>query len=314
MIKTIILGAQSEDAGELIRILAMHPDVELIGAQAPGLDGRQVSWHHHGLIGETRLAFSNSVDLSKADVAFVCGRSLTSAEFTQIRHMRPDLKLICMSPLQGVDMEAAGVVYGLPEINRKLLVRGATAAFLPSPLASMALVALFPLALNLLLSGDIEISIAAPEAILEKFPLEETAREIEKVLKEVQKSYTGCVRLTADKSVARRSSLMEITFDCSINQEHLMEIYEIYDDHNFSFVVNRKVGVSEVAGTNKIVVTVPSPRDGKISLGVAADCRLRGGAGEAVHVMNLMFGLHERTGLALKAIDFTPVEGRPEED
>ena len=32
MIKTIILGAQSDDAGELIRILAMHPDVELIGA------------------------------------------------------------------------------------------------------------------------------------------------------------------------------------------------------------------------------------------------------------------------------------------
>ncbi len=36
--------------------------------------------------------------------------------------------------------------------------------------------------------------------------------------------------------------------------------------------------------------------------------RLRGASGEAVHVMNLLCGLHEKTGLALKAIDFTPIE------
>ena len=65
---------------------------------------------------------------------------------------------------------------------------------------------------------------------------------------------------------------------------------------------------SEVAGTDKCVISVGIPADGAVTLDVAADCRLRGGAGEAVHVMNLMCGLHERTGLALKAIDFNPVD------
>ena len=308
MIKTIILGAQSDDAGELIRILAMHPDVELIGARAEGLDDRKVCRHHHGLIGETSLAFSNAVDFSRADVVFVCDNAISTADFNRLRHIRPDLRIICLDPVKDVDMDAAGVVYGLPEINRKLLVRGATAAFLPAPLASMALVALFPLALNLILSGDIDISVSVPDGILDKHGIEETEAEIERALREVQKSFSGSVSITPAKSNARRSALMEISFDCSVNREHLMEIYDIYDDHNFSFVVPYKVGVSEVAGTDKVVVTVPEPSDSRISLGVAADCRMRGGAGEAVHVMNLMFGLHERTGLALKAIDFNPVE------
>jgi N-acetyl-gamma-glutamyl-phosphate reductase len=31
------------------------------------------------------------------------------------------------------------------------------------------------------------------------------------------------------------------------------------------------------------------------------DARLKGSAGTAIHAMNLLFGLHERVGLALKA-------------
>ena len=286
----------------------MHPDVEIIALQARGLEGRPVANHHHGLIGETDLAFTASVDYTKCDVLFVCPGSLGAADFMRLRTERPELKIIMLEPISGVDLEKAGAVYGLPEINRKLLVRGAPVAVIPTSLASMALVALFPLAKNLLLSGDIEIDVTAPEAILESLDLAKTAEEIRGQLAEVQQSFSGTVRIASKDSQSRRSALMNIDLQCGVGLEALLGLYDLYDDHRFAFVTTMPVGVSEVAGTNKCVITVGKPESGRTELGVAADCRLRGASGEAVHVMNLMFGLHEKTGLALKAIDFSPIE------
>ena len=46
------------------------------------------------------------------------------------------------------------------------------------------------------------------------------------------------------------------------------------------------------------------PEPGRFEAEAVADARMRGGAGDAVHAMNLLFGLHERTGLTLKASHF----------
>lgn len=308
MIKTAISGADTPEAGELVRILAMHPEVELRMAQAEGLEGRPLNSFHHGLIGETSLAFSSHLDCTKCNMLFMCEKNPDPARFKTLRLSYPEMKVITLHPLSGENPDITGVVYGLPEINRKALVRGATAAVIPSPFASMALVALYPLALNLLLEGDIEIQLSAPADILADYPPEEAAEEIRRVLSEVQLSFQGKVRITPRVSGTRRSAMMEISTDCPVDGDHLMHLYGMYDDHNFAFAVSRTVGASEVAGTDKCIVSVGIPTDGKVRLGVAADCRLRGGAGEAVHVMNLLFGLQEKVGLALKAIDFNPID------
>lgn len=307
MIKVAITGADSPDAGELIRLLAMHPDVEIVAAQATGLEGKPLTGTHHGLIGETTLCFTGSIDASRLDVLFICHDTMSVAEFAQLRMRRPDLKVIMLDHIAALDPERHGIVYGLPEINRKLLVRGATSAVVPESFASMALVALYPFALNLLLAGDIRISVAAPQAIIEVTDLQAVAAEIEEHLREVQMSFSGKVTIEAHQAASRRSALMDIDFGCPLSLQQMLDLYEIYDDHRFSFVTTAPVGVSEVAGTNKCVITVAKGELGRASLGVAADCRLRGAAGEALHIMNLMCGLHERTGLALKAIDYTRV-------
>lgn len=307
MIKTVITGADTPEAGELIRILSMHPEVDIIAARAEGMEGRPLASFHHGLIGETSLTFSSNVDIAKCDVLFICEKNPSAAEFTRMRIARPDMKVISLHPIHGVDSDKSGIVYGLPEINRKLLVRGATSAVLPSPFASMALVALYPLALNLLLDGNLNITLQAPADVLEDYSVDEAAGEIERILSETQHSYTGKVSITASEGATRRSSIMDISLGCNLDAEHLMKLYEMYDDHNFAYAVRSTAGASEVAGTNKCVISVGTPSEGTVTLDVAADCRLRGGAGEAVHVMNLMCGLYERVGLALKAIDFNPI-------
>lgn len=307
MIKVAITGADTSDSGELIRLLAMHPDVEIISAQAASLQGRSLASVHHGLIGETSLTFSAATDLSKCDVLFVGGNDMTGEELTRLRTDRPDLKIIMLDRIAGVDAERLDIVYGLPEINRKQLVRGATAAVVPASFASMALVSLFPFANSLLLNGDIDINISSPRPILESTDIDDVKDQIRQQLREVQRSFSGTINIRTSESQARRSALMDIEFDCTLSLQQILDLYDIYDDHRFSFVTTSAVGVSEVAGTNKCVISVAKGDYGKCIMRVAADCRLRGGAGEAVHIMNLMCGLHEKTGLNLKAIDFDPV-------
>lgn len=307
MIDVSILGGETPDGGELLRLLAIHPEVELADVQATGLEGIPVASHHHGLIGETSISFTATVDYSRCDVLFVCNDSLGAYGLAALREARPELRIIMLRTPPGLDLDAAGVVYGLPEINRKQLVRGATAAVVPRSLASMALVALYPFAMNLLLSGNVTISVTAPKAVMDSCDIKATAAEVSGRLARAQKSFDGDVDIRCRAGEARRSALMDITLACPLSLQQSLDLYDIYDDHRFAFVTTAPVGVSEVAGTNKCIVSVSKGDPASVSLGVAADCRLRGAAGEAVHIMNLMFGLHEKTGLALKAIDFEPV-------
>lgn len=307
MIKAAIIGADTPDGGELIRLLAMHPDVEIVGMQSTHLEGRKVTDHHHGLIGEVNKNFVASVDYDKCDVIFICSPEFSDAEIVNLRISRPDLKIIILHARPGIDREMAGITYGLPEVNRKLLVRGATAAEVPESFATMALVALFPFALRELLTGDISINVSAPQSVIEETDTAMALKEIKTIVKEVDKDFNSEITLSATKGKTRRSALMEIEFDSELNLQQMLDVYDIYDDHNFSFVTTSPIGVSEVAGTNKCIISIARTPEGRATLTVAADCRLRGAAGEAVHIMNLLFALHEKTGLALKAGDFEPI-------
>lgn len=314
MIHTVILGADSPDAGELIRILAMHPEIEIECAQAHGMEGKPLTSHHHGLIGETSATFSMSPSCKKCDVVLDFSPAGEPALTEMLAAKFPDVKIIRMNRCatdatnDGNDGDDGDEwVYALPEINRKALVRGARKATLPSPFASMALVGLYPLALNMLLKDDITLHFEAPQSIIDTTDLKAVAEEIETALRKAQMSFEGKVLIDAVESSTRRSGIMSLDMSCPINMEHLRNIYEMYDDHHFAFAVSGQVGASEVAGTDKCVISLSKPDSDILHLGAVADCRMRGGAGEAVHVLNLMFGLHERTGLALKAIDFHPI-------
>lgn len=309
MIRTVILGADTPDAGELIRILAMHPEVEIVSAHARELEGRPLTSVHHGLIGETDLTFSSLPRCARCDVVFDFSENGEPALRRELEAQFPDARMIALGRAIEHDDPAESLkwTYGLPEINRKALVRGAQRAVVPSPFASAALVALYPLALNLLLNSDINITVSAPDTIIGAYDSVAVEREIQEALGEAQMSFGRKVNLTQEESASRRTALLSLELPCRIDMGHLIGMYDMYEDHHFAFAVNGQIGFSEVAGTDKCVVSLMRLDASTIQVQAVADCRMRGGAGEAVHIMNLMFGLHERTGLALKAIDFHPV-------
>lgn len=304
MIKVAITGADAPEAGELIRILVNHPEVIITTLSAPGHEGISVSSVHHGLIGELRMNFSGPLSMTPdCSVVFVCGNSMTAAEFSALQLARPDIKTVIVDSIPNLDIERLGVVYGLPEINRKPLVRGAVSAIVPSPLSSLVLTALYPLALNMLLNDSMQIKVTAPSDIISR-DKEEAIEEITNNLSQTQLSLGKNINLEFNDSETDRRMKAVITLSCHVTIEQIHEIFEIYDDHNFAFPIASPVDEEEVIGTNKCVISLHKPTDSELRLEVVADPRMRGGAGEAVHIMNLLFGLHEKTGLALKASEF----------
>lgn len=309
MIKVAISGADAPVAGELIRILVNHPDVEIVALVAPGKEGKQLQSIHHGLLGEEKMMFTGTFNPAGADILFIADENVKFSDFHRLRTAFPNLKVVSLNPLiQDTDEDKETTTYGfifaLPEINRKALVRGANQALVPGPVSSLALVPLYPLALNMLLSGDIVLNVSAPEDIVTEKELERSAEEISKALKEAQRSFEGKVIFNILPPTSKRGIELNTSFPSPLDMDHTLKAYDIYDDHNFSFAVTTPVKLDDVKGTEKIVISLALSKDGILSIHSVADGRLRGSAGEAVHIMNLMFGLHEKTGLYLKPYAF----------
>lgn len=303
MIRIGIVGADTRVGAELLRILLHHPDVEIITAHAPEKAGMAVASVHHGFIGEERIKFSSNFDATALDLAFLIKPIYSESDWVKLMADSPGLKIIRFPGAEISDMATSlPPVYGLSEIYRKPLVRGARMALVPGVIASPVLVALYPLARHLMVKGDLEISISAPADIITSDNIKKAEKEISENLKKIQSSFTGCVTVNAAPIDNERAMSLHLELPSSTSIDEILKIYDsIYDDHNFTFVVNFPVGTAETEGTEKVIISVSNPVAGRIALDIVADPRMRGSAGEAVHIMNLLFSLHEKTGLNLPA-------------
>lgn len=314
MIKVGISGGDNQMAGELLRLLLLHPEVEIVAVYAPSLRGRALGSHHRGIVGETDLRFSDALDLEALDVLFI-----TDPELPLPQSIPDELKLImiqnsdsCSLPTQLKDVE---FVPGVSEMFRKPLVREARAArILPSP-SSVALIILFPLALHLLLNDSLSLGISLPCYKKEGVDKDLMKEELEGLLNKVQLSFSRINDIHIENSDLLRTVSVEMELDCSVSEEEIERIYsQTYDDHNFTFLMRSEPASTEVAGTQKCLLYISKPSDGKIRVKAIADSFLRGGAGDAIHAMNLLFGLYEKTGLSFPAtMAFRHDEIKPEE-
>lgn len=305
MINVGILGGSSPNAGELIRILVNHPDVMLRQIYEPGAAGRDIISAHHGLIGECMLKFSDIFDPDKLDVVFIASDNADNISnllptLTDV----PDLKVIDMcSEFYEARQRDPLIVYGVPEVNRKALVRGATHAVIPPAVETIAAIAMYPLALRSMLPPVIDLNIECDNKL--------------DVMQNIVTSHVSDLFSLAGNAVAPQirvnhkdvnlGRVIRLTahIDLPLPIDNIADLYEeIYDDHNLTHIVGEPIDAKEAEGTDKCIITLDKTADGQLMIQAIADARMRGGAGDAVHVMNLLTGLYEKTGLALKASQF----------
>lgn len=346
MIHVGILGGETRAAGELIRILLNHPDVVLAQVSSEPLAGQRIDRAHRGLIGDTDLTFAATLAPEHLDAVFLCGEPWQARAFMDSIGSLPQAKDLRFIDLTGAYRAAKhSVVYGLPEHNRKALVRGARFTATPTPEAMVLELALFPLAKNRLLDpaspvhatvtlADTPDSAAQQQAAAAAAPFStaaqelstrldpiapvenrpdthSTAREVTAELADIcsqsfPEQYLD-LRLSRDNSQPR-GVRAEVLLDTRLNPTEMRRLFDqAYSDHSFTYTVDTPVDTLDVANTNKCLIHIdlaqtatltPAPQ---LRITAVADNLLKGAAGNAVHCLNLLFGLSERTGLQLKA-------------
>ena len=94
MIKAGIIGGAGYTAGELIRLLINHPDVDIKFINSSSNAGNKITDVHEGLYGETDLVFTDELPLDEIDVLFFCTAHGDTKKFMDSHNVLEDLKII----------------------------------------------------------------------------------------------------------------------------------------------------------------------------------------------------------------------------
>ena len=322
MIKAGIIGAAGYTAGELIRILVNHPEVEIAWAQSSSNAGNKVYDVHQGLLGDTELAFCEDVDLKGADVVFLCSGHGKSEAFWKEHELPEGLKVIDLA--QDFRDEHDGYVYGLPEWQKEK-IQAACKLANPGCFATAIQLALMPLAAMHELHAEVNVTAITgstgagvkPGATthfswrnnnISTYKVFEHQHLIEicRNLGIMSQPTLGLppINFVPMRGDFARGIFVSATTETAMTAETAVKLYkDYYKDSAFTFVSDRPVDLKDVVNTNKCLVYVEE-HDGKLVISSVIDNLLKGASGQAVQNMNLMFGLPEKTGLNLKASAF----------
>lgn len=301
MIKVGIYGPDAIDSPirkQLLRLLLRHPDVDLRAVASPAGNTVPIADLHPVYAGETDLTLERVLALDSLDVLFVIDEENISDEMNRRLADADDKFAMIVIGQSPATIEAAlsgdSPVYGLPEYYRKALVRGARYAVSPRPDAMITELALLPLAKAGLLAGRANVEISSADN------LGVAAAEAQSLLRRVQPDSDIAVEYKpADEAPYERIDA-RITINTPLAIEEIERIYrEAYDDHNFVYVIGGSGRVDEdLRGSNKCLLRLGKDGD-TLVVDASMDALTKGCTGNAVHIMDLIFGLHERTGLSI---------------
>lgn len=320
MICAGIVGAAGYTAGELIRLLLVHPQAELVFACSASQAGKPLYEVHEGIFGDTELRFTDAPDLDAIDVLFLCSGHGKSREFWSRTPRPAGLKVIDLA--QDFRDESDGYVYGLPELNRERIC-GAGSIANPGCFATAIQLALLPLAAAGLLKADVNVTAITGSTGAGAIPGPTThfswrcdnisaykvfthqhLLEIRRNLSHLQSGFGAEVNFVPVRGDFTRGIFASVHTSCELSQEEARKLYEdYYQSSAFTRVFPSGVDLKQVVNTNKGLVSLEK-HGGTLVVASVIDNLLKGASGQAVQNMNLMFGLPEKEGLQLKASAF----------
>jgi N-acetyl-gamma-glutamyl-phosphate reductase len=318
-IKVAIEGGAGYTAGELLRILINHHDVELKYINSESHKDRSVADVHKDLFEDTDLKFGE-IDFNQVDVVFLCKGHGKSLQFLNETKLPDKLKIIDLS--EDFRNESNGFVYGLPELNRE---RIKTCSKLANPgcFATSIELALLPLAKNGLLTDEVHItsitgSTGAGQSLTETSHFSwrnnnisvykpfkhQHLKEIKQSVLKLQPDFDKQINMIPVRGNFSRGILSSIYTKCVPDFQTIKKLFsDFYRGHPFIRIVDEMPDIKQVVNSNKCIVYLEK-LDDKIYIVSLIDNLIKGASGQAVQNMNLMFGLEETAGLKLKGIGF----------
>lgn len=323
-IKVSIAGGTGYTAGELLRILLNHPNVEIESVISTTSVGMSVGEMHRDLFGETDLLFTDT--FNSPDVIFLClGHGLSRA-FLQDNKLPEQCKVIDLGNDFRNDpkFEDREFVFGICELNGEKIELTNNVAN-PGCFASSIILGLLPLASVDALVDDIHVHAITGSTGAGKRPGETThfsyrdsnisvykafehqhLEEITHTLISGGSSVVPQINFVPMRGDFTRGIFASIytKWNNSMTEDKAVELFKnYYKDSPFVFVSDKEISLKEVVNTNKVLLHLEF-HNGYIHITSIIDNLVKGASGAAVQNMNLMFGLDETTGLKLKGSAF----------
>ena len=321
-IKIGVIGGAGYTAGELLRILIYHPQVDIVFVNSSSNAGNPVTAVHSGPIGETNLIFTAELPLEKIDALFLCSAHGDSKKFIEANEIPKQVKIIDLSTDYRAKSQDHDFVYGLPELNRDT-IKKATHVANPGCFATAIQVALLPLASKGLLQDEIHVNAITGStgagvkpsstshfswrnnniSIYKPFG-HQHLQEIGQSINQLQPDFNKSVNFIPVRGNFTRGIYVTAYTRCSLSLDEANALYQdYYKDAAFTFLTDKNPDLKQVVNTNKAIVYLEKHGD-KLLVVSMIDNLLKGASGQAVQNMNLMFGLEEKAGLGLKAAGF----------
>ncbi|MEO1752144.1 N-acetyl-gamma-glutamyl-phosphate reductase [Thiofaba sp. EF100] len=336
MIRVGIVGGTGYTGVELLRILALHPEVELAAITSRGNAGEKVADLFPNLRGHVDLAFSDpaEADLTACDVVFFAtpngiamgaARELLEAG-VRVIDLAADFRIKDIAlwekwygmTHQSPDL-VAEAVYGLPELNREA-IRTARLVANPGCHVTAVTLGLLPLvkagwvdATRLIADSKSGVSGAGRKAEVhtlmaeagESFRAYGVAghRHQPEICQVLQSASGQDIGLTFVPHLVPMVRGIEATLYAPLKGEagDLQGLFEqAYADEPFVDVMppGSLPETRSVRGANTCRIAVYRPTGGDVAVVLSViDNLVKGASGQAVQNMNIMFGLPEDAGL-----------------
>jgi len=325
MIKIGIIGGSGYTAGELLRLLANHPQAQINFVYSTTNAGSRIASVHEDLLGEIDLNFTNTIN-PEVDVVFLClghGKSLAFlqanafSDATKIIDLGNDFRLTADAEFKGKPF-----IYGLPELNRDTIK---TAHYIANPgcFATAIQLALLPLAKHNLLNDTVHINATTGSTGAGVMPSATSHHpwrtgnmshykafghqhlgEILQSLQQLQTGFDEEVLFIPNRGDFTRGIFATLYTKLPADFYTIVKLYQdYYAAEPFVKVTTNSINMKLVLQTNNCFISLEQ-HGNYLLLTSVIDNLVKGASGQAIENMNLMFGLKETTGLKLKAQGF----------
>lgn len=308
-----VLGASGYTGGELLRLLARHPAIAVVGVAGGSRAGERLDEVHPHLTGVADLALGPLEDaLAGADVCFACLPHGVLPD--HLEKIDCDLLVDLAEDFRGDE----AWVYGLPELDRSGLP-GASRVANPGCYPTASLLALVPFARAGWIDGPVIVDALSGVSGAGRSPRDELlfstldggaaaygtvghrhVAEIERGLSTFG-SVTTTVSFTPHLVPMARGLLVTARFAAagSTSDEDALDVlHQVYDSQHFVHATADWPTTKAVTGTNRALVSARfDARTGYVICSCAIDNLGKGAAGQALQNANLALGLEESTGL-----------------
>lgn len=325
MIKAGIIGGSGYTAGELLRILANHPQAEIDFVYSTTNAGKEVASVHQDLLGEVNINFTGNAN-QDVDVVFLCLGHGQSKAFLEANSFSENTRIIDLGNDFRLTKDAVfqnkQFVYGLPELNRETIK---TAQYIANPgcFATAIQLALLPLAQKDLLNNDVHINATTGSTGAGVMPSATSHHpwrtsnmshykafehqhlgEIDQSLKQLQSSFESELLFIPNRGDFTRGIFATMYTKLPANFEQIVALYkDYYKKEPFVHVTTDAISLKLAVQTNKCFISLEQ-KGNYLLITSVIDNLVKGASGQAVENMNLLFGLEETTGLKLKSPGF----------